>query len=566
MNNFCEECGHALSAGLKFCEECGTPINSDAIDHKSSAATGKPAFDFFTNQAKLNPSDVEAFACGIVLTNFKRWEKRLGPDEAGRLREAIGQYTEALQQFGICYFILDVADNCIKKMDTDSWKKHVQLLIRATKRIKSKLKQDPHFVLLFGGHDCIPMPGFENPLYAPRLAEGKRFSDKDLDSDMPYSTLSVHFPDKNDAARDPKLAVGRIPAGTDTTVDDLIGLLNNTLESFSGFSTESKFGLSAFDWRGPSGVVHNEIGGSELKLSPDINLNSIRQHYHDGVNVHYFNLHGGGGDYPYWIGDDGRGNPDGRDYRAFSPEWAAQCTQNNIIGVEACYGAKFIGLAKNESIMLSALAAKTVSFVGSSRISMGPVGPEPFINLADIMILYYLKAMLSEYPAGEAMRLARIHAFEASMERDADFATCLLTMLEFNLFGDPALILRAPQLKSSAKKIAKPKSTYNADEIEEIQDEELAKPDAVSTDSLSPLSAVRQAVDHAQQRIIQRINDQVWDSYPAFKGIEPNPVYYTFEGKNQYRLDYVNKDLKFGQYLFVNHDKHGKILCSATSK
>lgn len=566
MNNFCEECGHALSAGLKFCEECGTPITSDTIDHKSSAATCKPAFDFFTNQAKLKPSDVEEFTCGIIFTNFKKWEKRLGPDEAGRLREAIGQYTEALQQIGIYYFILDVADNCIKKMDTDSWKKHVQLLIRATKRIKSKLKQDPHFVLLFGGHDCIPMSRLVNPFYVSQLAEGKQLDDKDLDTDMPYSTLSVHFPDKNDAARDPKLAVGRIPAGIDTSVDDLICLLNNTLESFSGFSTDSKFSLSAYDWRGPSGVINSEIGGNELKLSPEINLNNIMHHYHDGVNVHYFNLHGGGGVFRYWIGDDGIGNPDERDYLAFSPEWAAQCTQNNIIGVEACYGAKFIGLSKNDSILLSALAAKTVSFVGSSRISLGPTGDKPFICWADIMILSYLKAMLNEYPAGEAMRLARIHAFEASMERGADFATCLLTMLEFNLFGDPALFLSAPQLKSSAKKIAKPKSTYHADEIEEIQDEELTKPDTAATDPLSPLSAVRQAVDHAQQRIIQRINDQVWDSYPAFKGIAPNPVYYTFEGKNQYRLDYVNKDLEYGQYLIVNHDSKGEILCTAVSK
>ncbi len=566
MNKFCEECGHELIAGQKFCEECGTAIESDEQILKS-AITGKPAFDFFTNKTKLKPVDVEGFACGILFTNFIRWKQKLGAEEADRLREVIEQYTEALRNFGIYYFILDVADNCIKNMETNSWRMHVQLLIRAIKRIKSKLKQDVHFALLFGGHDFIPMANLENPMAETWRSRGQTRYDKDLDTDMPYSSLSVYLPEKIEAARFPKLPVGRIPTGEDTTVDDLINLLSNTLESFTGFSMDNIFSLSAYDWRGPSGVVKTEIGGMDLKLSPEITLESIKEHYHDHVNVHYFNLHGGGDeDQIYWVGDDGEGNPYGRDYSAFSPELIAKCTQNNILGVEACYGAKLIGYEKKKSILLTALAAKTVSFVGSSRTSLGPAGPNPVVGLADIMILRYLKEMLDNIPAGEAMRRARVDAFVTSMKMGSDYASALLTLLEFNLFGDPALFLPISHQKSATKAMYKQKAAFDADKVEEIQDEELTQADIASGDPLSPLSAVRQAVDQAQQRIIQRINDQVWDSYPAFKGIEPNPVYYAFEGKNYYRLDYINKNLEYGQYLIVNHDKQGKILFTATSK
>lgn len=446
MNNFCEECGHPLAMGDRFCQECGTPVAVEEPAGKADDTKGNLVFDFFTGRTKARPDQAAGHATGIIFTNFENWNNKLGTAETARLRQAIGQYAEQLRQAGIFYLLLDAADNDIKKLKTDDWKKHIQLLTKAIKRVKRKLKQDTAFTMLFGGHEIIPMPRLVNPLYDGTAPVEERFGDRDLDSDMPYSSLSVYPPDKKESARTPVLAVGRIPTGSNTTVDDIISLLNNTLESFSNFPTDHTFSMAAYHWRGPSGVVNSEIRGSELKLSPDVTLANIVEHYHSNVNVHYFNLHGSD-EMPYWVGDDGLENPYGKDYSAFCPELIVQCTQNNIIGVEACYGACFIGLKKADSMLLSALAAKTVSFAGSSRIALGPAGPEPHIGLADIAILYYLKALLHAYPAGEAMRLARENAFKLSAENGSDFKTCLLTMLQFNLFGDPAFVIAGQDRK-----------------------------------------------------------------------------------------------------------------------
>ena len=577
MNSFCEECGHPLASGDRFCQECGTPAAVDDPAGKVDGAKGDITFDFFSGRIKVGPDQVQGHAAGIIFTNFDNWDKKLGTAETARLKQAIGHYTEQLREAGIFYLVLDAADNDIKKLKTDDWKKHVQLLTKAIKRVKRKLKQDTAFTMLFGGHEIIPMPRLENPLYDGSLPFEDRFSDRDLDSDMPYSSLSVYPPEKKESARTPIHAVGRIPSGSNTTVDDLVILLNNTLESFRHFSTANRFSMSAYHWRGPSGVVNSGIEGRELKLSPDVTLANIAEHYHSSVNVHYFNLHGSD-EIPFWIGDDGLDNPYGNDYSAFSPDLIMQCTQNNILGVEACYGACFIGLKKEDSMLLSALASKTVSFAGSSRIAMGPAGPEPHIGLADIAILFYLKAMLHGYPAGEAMRLAREQSFKISAENGSDFKTCLLTMLQFNLFGDPAFVITVQKQKAPFKAISEKKTGLDADEVEEITEEHLADSDRIeadpksgpqagfSSDPLSPLSAVRRAVDETQQRIIQRINEDVWSKYPAFKGITPTPVQYGFEGKNYYRLNYVNNKAKYGRYLMVNHDLQGKILFSCTSK
>ncbi len=561
MNSFCEECGNKLGSDERFCQECGTPIEVDAANLDESKTTGNPVFDFFVRPSSDLAKLVQDYACGIWLTNFAQLERTLGQAETERLKGVVAQYIEQLKHVGVYYLVLDVSANSIKKPSFTDWKAHISLLTKAIKLVKRKLKSDVHFALLFGGNEIIPMPRLPNPYYNPDDLPEDRFSDEDVDTDMPYSALSVDCPQRKKAAREVKLPVGRIPTGSETSVNDIVNLFNNTLEAFSELPTHRTFALSAYDWRGPSGYVNGHIGKDELKLSPALTLDTIHEHYPNDIGVHYFNLHGSDS-HPYWIGDDGRRNGD----PVFGPEIISQATTNNIIGVEACYGAYFIGLPTEKSMVLTALASKTVSFVGSSRIAIGPTGPNPYVNLADIAIMSFLSYVLEGYPAGEAMRLARESAFEMSMQNGSDFKTALLTMVEFNLFGDPVFSIFSQSDKGFSKRKLKLKKAFDADLIEEISESEISESDRKPKDPLSPLSAVQRAVDQAQQRITERINQEIWNTYPAFKGIKPVAVHYKHDGRSYYNLRYNNKQASFGNYLFVNHDAQGKIIATFASK
>jgi hypothetical protein len=84
--------------------------------------------------------------------------------------------------------------------------------------------------------------------------------------------------------------------------------------------------------------------------------------------------------------------------------------------------------------LLQALASGTLGFVGSSRIAFGPA--EPPINLADVIIGQFLKNVAEGESTGRSHMNARNDLWHA-IENDAHSR---LTVLEFNLFGDPNFV------------------------------------------------------------------------------------------------------------------------------
>jgi len=124
-----------------------------------------------------------------------------------------------------------------------------------------------------------------------------------------------------------------------------------------------------------------------------------------------------------------------------------------MVGVEACYGARFIGHAPEKSALLSALGHRTVAFVGSSRIAYGP--PDPPEAYADLVIRDFLKAARSGLPTGEALSQGHLSVLGQDL---GDPDLIVKTVLEFNLFGDPLVRLPgAPSWRSptpTAKRLA----------------------------------------------------------------------------------------------------------------
>lgn len=544
MNNFCEECGNKLIPENKFCENCGTPtgFNNENTNPDCDKKIENLTYDFFKSNSSLNP-DIENPVYGILYTNFKNIEKKFGNSGCEHIKKTISEYNEFLKSSGVYYLVLDSSDNIIKDTKDSNWKKHVKLLRKATKRIKRKLNSQNHFICILGGNEIIPMPLFENPKPTN--------SDKDVDSDLPYSTLSINDPMKSRDARTPVVSVGRIPTGTNSTVNDIVNVFRNTANSIGNFSTNKSFGVSAYCWQKVSSVINKNVCSDNLFVSPGLTQHNLNSHYNSSTSVHYFNLHGSNRA-EHWYGQKDKDYP-----VAFSPATISGNTSYNIVGVEACYGARFINLSKEQSIVLSALSSKTVSFVGSSRVAWGPASPP--MNLADVVIHDYLAKIQNGTPAGIAFLEARVNAFNNSAERDP--ATSLLTMMEFNLFGDPVFCITGNKSVHKSEFIS---TGIDGDILQELPDNDIEDKSFKPTDSL--YSMVTNAVDSAQRKIVELINTDVWQRNPEFKDIQPVFSKYNFEGKSFMNLTYTKEQDNFDKSILVSLDNNGNVMSENYSK
>jgi len=539
MNNFCEECGSKIVQGDKFCQNCGNSVNTN----QEQVNEVNSAFDFFYNKKSIFIDDNQNYQFGILLTNFKQLIEKFGIEKTEKLKQSLNVYLNTHKKNGIIYLLLDTSDNYLLLPNKKNWKQHVKLLIKGVKTIKKKINSKVSYILLLGGDEIIPMPVFPNPV--PSLE-----SDIDVDSDLPYSTLSVSEDLNKEENRTPVIMTGRIPTGIDTTVDDIINLLNNTQDSMKKFSTEKTFGLSAFVWSGASNYVNNNVCKESLFLSPNITVENIDNHYDNNINIHYFNLHGSNSE-AEWMGQKSTEYP-----KAFSPSKISNSKVNNILGVEACYGARFINLRKQDSILLSALSTKTISFVGSSRIALGPADPP--ISLADIIIHDYLGEIQSGLPAGGAFIRARNHAFLNNIDKDP--TTGLLTIIEFNLFGDPAFCI------NSVKNIKSDTFSTDATNLKEIPENDLVMTKSSTISNFSTYSIITNAVDTAQRKINEAVNKNIWNKYPDFKGIAPKYHEYKFNGKTFKQLSYKKEQKLFDQFIIVNTNDSGEIINESLSK
>jgi hypothetical protein len=550
MNNFCEECGNKLNHGDLFCQECGTKVPAPATP---VSADGKQKdnlfFDFFSSKNHNIKPEHSALKWGIAITNFNQLEKLIGTEGVQQLKAALETYFDFWQKRGFGYLLLDVSNNRIKNLKNDNWKHHVNLLRKAVKQVKAKLKNEAIANYIIGGDNIIPMPVFTNPV--------PDNDDVDVDSDLPYSSLSVKDPLVKEEARTPLLSVGRIPTGNNTSAIEIINVLNNTMLAAENFPTHSKFGMCALPWENVSSDINNRIGIGSISVSPEVTADNLHHHYHANYNIHYFNLHGSN-ESSAWFGQIKKEFPP-----AFFPDAIAHNQQLNVIGVEACYGARFIELNREDSVLLSAMATKTISFVGSSRIAYGP--PASPMDLADIVIHDYLNYLQQGIPAGIAHAKARVRGFTNS--KNSSPATALLTLLEFNLYGDPMFFISNGGAKSyESKSLETADMSFNADALGELAENELQISKSHTDSSGSLYQQMRELVDAKQRDIIKTLNTNVWERYPTFKDIEPKFIKYAFEGKNFNQLTYSKKFEKLNLHLLVNTSDNGDIICEFESK
>jgi hypothetical protein len=352
----------------------------------------------------------------IIFTHLGRLREDLGSGFPG-FEALLRRYVSERSPEGGRRVLLDAGRNFLGECSGAEWQGHLRILRAAVDWMEDRALC-AESVLIVGDERVIPMPCLENPVGA----------DSDVDSDYPYSALSEADPWEE--LHPERVAVGRIPVGTASGAGPGTKYLENVLRAQGGIAAAEPFGLGAAVWAGASRETLATFSRAPVVLSPPSCVRVVEERLGSHQGLLYFNLHGTNEpDEPGWFGESHQ-----REFpKVVVPRHFKELADFNVVGVEACYGGRFTGYAEDGSCLLSALGHRTLGFLGASRIAFGP--PDPPRGLADIVVGDFLRHVSGGASLGRAHMEAR-RALEDAAEEDAH---ARLSILEFNLFGDPDL-------------------------------------------------------------------------------------------------------------------------------
>lgn len=572
---FCPQCGKRSGDGDAFCANCGTKLPSVAVPLKNG------------NETAVNTVDKSAcsFRDGVIFTNLRALSDKLSA-RASLLRSLLEDYAEASRRHGVRYRLVDVSDyricnpaaagRHVELSPEDSWIEHSRVLSDWYAHGRVGSGDESCYLFIVGGEDIIPMPVVPNYCYA----EGRNFRDKDIDTDIPYAYLlgEKTLPMLKNGKLfnyEQYFHVGRLPFSSDCTSDDLSDYLKRASQASGGISLDTYYGQSNLTWGDDSVAVCQplKLGGLH---SPAFEYDGAMAVYEDGREVpaakdglyfsppfnaekvfsrnadfYYFNLHGS--DDPTMSGfmvDSG--------LAVIKPEYLVSIERPNVFVTEACYGARFFGYRRSQSMLLSAMAGQTLIYLGSSRVAF--CNNRYPIDNSDRLANIYITRLLEGYTAGEALFLARQSFFEYDGGRLYDQQ--MTTIVEFNLFGDPSL--RA----YTEKRVSKSLTTNVITEapVFTVSDSKCVyKSDGAVRKSI--LDEVRFAVDRNLALIRQTVDRELYDRF----GVEPRCLSSVFhngfsDGQEFYSFDYQDKSKGFEVMHTAIADKHGNIKTVISTK
>ncbi len=580
---FCPECGSRIDdEQALFCEECGTRVRDEELEVSNvEQQESKP------EEGKSDFASMDDAVCGLILTNLSLLSAKFNVPVSS-LEEVLQLYIEGKRKLGISWQLIDAGNYTFKKKNLLGMGRTVHLKATDKPWAYMEILMDVHqhelkcglpesqYLFIIGGDDIVPMPCVRH--YFPEAD-----SDKTIDTDLlyayPYGEDMLEALENQQIFRYEQLfMVGRLPIGGDTTAEDVMNYLLRSLKHTEGIPITGAYGQCDPHWKNVSARVATDLINCNLLpnldgrigadyyyhrmiLSPMVIDRTVDQVLNKDASLFYFNLHGSDalqasgyfGEVPVHQGA----------YQVIRPEHLATLNQANVVVTEACYGARFIGLDKEHSMLLSAMSNETLAFLGSSRVAWGSVDPEQGatpqnvgVGLADILAHTFMNALLRGFTVGQALFAARCAVFKA---RPGDLKTAL-TLVEFNLFGDPTLSLAV----SGGKKIdgeSLKKSNLVGTKQQLSCEVETVK--SASKDTNSILNMVRSAVDANIMQIHQSIANHLY----AYYGIEPRPadavlaIRYA-DGSEEMLFHYDNSsaDKQLYDKYMVTTTKQGEIL------
>ncbi len=547
---FCSECGLEINdPSIRFCPECGTKV------------------DF-----------PEQEMSGVIFTNVGLLSKRLRASETDVLG-IISGFIERKREFGVDYRLVDAGNYTYRKKDflgfgrtarlkKDSpLKDYMEILMDVHRVMEEEGKTGMQYLFIIGGSDVIPMPKVRHFI--------SDSIDDDIDTDIlwsyPYGAKMLEeLENLNLFAYDMLYHVGRLPIAEDGTIEDLCHYLERDLECSFGIPMRTAYGQSDPHWMKVSGAVASTLIDEcylpdlrlpsdccyeGLILSPNITSRNVDKVLDRNASIYLFNLHGSNGyESRGYFGGSLNGSWAGT---VIEPEHMMLCKKPNVVFSEACYGARFIGLDKSHSMMLSSLFTGTMVFIGSSRVAWGLSDNTQSHDLdmgqADMLGHQFINGILKGATVSEAFLVARAVLLAVCR---SGYPLAVASVIGFNLFGDPTLRMEVERSMEDADASLNHADVAVGCSIEKVAEKER-----------SILDMVRGAVNSNITEIHQKVNEHLY----AYYGIEPRPLNNIFkvkfkDGTEELLFDYILREAFLPEQMIVTADLDGRIKKIYSSK
>lgn len=437
-------------------------------------------------------------------------------------------------------------------------------------------------VLIVGGHEIVPFHRLPNPTDD---------SDEDVLSDNPYGTSSSNY-------LAPEWQVGRFPGERGNDAGLILEQLRHAIDYHKSTLTKSNifsqafsllsgritpamlfrelfqkpkdFGYSAAVWRRSSMAAFRPIGtGSELRVSPEFDSDTIDIDNLMKAKCAYFNLHGMDST-PEWYGQkDYSEDVAGPDFPVAISVDTIPAMINNIdlIISEACYGGYIIDKTIDESMALKLISIGSQGLVASTCIAYGSVYT-PLIG-ADLLSFIIWKYTKDGYSFGEALMQAKMALINVMTQRQGYLdGEDQKTLLSFVLYGDPLGNLEANIYLDKA-----PERNGSGLVVKAVSDKDgtLAKSTRIPQDVAANLNEVLKSylpgLDNASMKVREhkiRVNKII----NTAAGEKTQPSSQTLAQRTQimYKQKTKVKRRTHEQFARVTLDENGKVIKLAVSR
>lgn len=366
----------------------------------------------------------------VVLALHGALKAKYGPGGLARIGKALRELVAADKRRGIDTVVLHLDDPdemqpyggpTPQKPDARSVKAAVDRVARAAQ---------PHYLVLLGGPDVMPMIHIINPAHGGPDSD----SDRVVPSDLPYACEAAYSTDAN-RFLGPTRVVGRLPDVPGARKPDLLTRLIRAAARAKPrprSDYEASFGLTAQAWEASTALsLTNTFGHARHLLSsppkgPRWNATQL------APRVHFINCHGADSAPEYY------GQPPGKDEFPVAHHaryLRGHVSAGTVVAAECCYGAQLYDPADaggQKGIALTYLEDGAAAVFGSTTIAYGPSEGN---GSADLICQFFVQHVLGGASLGRAVLEARQKFAGARTHLDP---FDLKTLMQFYLLGDPS--------------------------------------------------------------------------------------------------------------------------------
>ena len=444
------------------------------------------------------------------------------------------------------FLLLDVSDYQDEFGEKPTWQEHKAIL--ADFMAGMGLQPSPSLSLfIVGGDDVIPMPRITNPINET----------EQLESDILYCFAGEELTRLD--AKEALCNVGRLPLESgslpSTLNDDLQSYFNlSNMMLMTGIEVNKVVMTSTESWLPASNDmvkglpveepphIANATNGN-LFVSPRLSVDDsyVLRYYQREIgqaDMLMFNLHGAdahGYSSFYGEGLNGHDTPE-----AFCCD-LLKYSGARILNTVACFGGRYIGYNRNDSMLMSAMyGGGVVLYAGSCTSALGRTGQIHNVAEDALMPSGYSESFMKLYSlylfrgiaAGEAFLSAKCDYFNLCRSLDGDDCA-LATVLMFNLYGMPVLHVNAN--KSVIQEARGIKEVHNITNYKKVSSRVLYDKNQTTS---SILSEVRMKVNDNLQKIRNTIESKLYNYWGLNPSDLDNIVELTRGSQKSLRFEY----------------------------